>query len=42
MVLFFCDLKVKIIQDGMKVCVEEDFLNRSFNGYMQEFQNLRY
>lgn len=42
MVLFSCDLRAKVIQDGMRVCDEEGSLNRSLNGYMQESQNLGY
>lgn len=41
-VLFSCDLRAKVLQDGMRVCDEEGSLNRSLNGYMQESQNLGY
>lgn len=38
MVPFSCDLRAKVIQDGMKEC-DEGSLNRSLNGYMQESQH---
>lgn len=41
MVPFSCDLRAKVIQDGMKEC-DEGSLNRSLNGYMQESQHLGY